>query len=286
MARAKYVAVGVAIGIFVSLALVYTLPVNAPYRLECSSWYCLSEMGKLTGATYLDDYNLLYSVNASNTVLFVIAPEKNFTHQEINTLRFFLKNGGTLIVMDEYPTSNTLLSELGVRARIVPVAVADPVLNVGNIYAPCFTYENETGALNYAGYVECEKCVVLARTSDLSFADENLNRKVDRGEKLGPLTVAAKVAYGRGAVYVISDSDMFTNYLLKYNGNRKLLEDIVEGKKVLIDVAHRKLTLHDALKIAIGRVYAVVASRHVRYIVVALALLYIARRGVFHVGRS
>lgn len=54
---------------------------------------------------------------SENGVIFIIGPQRDFSKEEINNLKKFLESGNTIIVADDFGTSNRILNELQIPDR-------------------------------------------------------------------------------------------------------------------------------------------------------------------------
>lgn len=185
--------------------------------------------------------------------LLIIGPSVEYGREEIRQLSDFLKNGGQAIVMDDFGTGGDLLRNLN-----SPILInRTPICQDGDYY---MTYSlplarkvasdqlldgvdvlafNHPVALQVTG-----NATELVRTSGLGWLDNNDSGKFDRNETYGAYDLIASARYGKGSLYVASDADLLTNGMLAIGDNRNLLDNIMGGGTVYLDVGHgQEMTL-------------------------------------------
>ncbi|MCL4263313.1 MAG: DUF4350 domain-containing protein [Anaerolineae bacterium] len=158
-------------------------------------------------------------------LLFVIAPRSGFRYGELYDLDVWVRNGGTLIIVqeDERPRELLRYYGLGLGRLWWPVAqssLALPVFNwppVGQAAVDAHRYVQ----------VDCGRAAV------------------HMGDCARPYLVA--LGRGQGQIVVLSSVTPFTNEGLRRPGNAQLVENIalataVPGATILFDEAHRQLS--------------------------------------------
>jgi hypothetical protein len=141
-----------------------------------------------------------------NSVLFVIAPDVDFTKNEGELLKNYVSSGNTLVIADNFNRGNSILRYINISNRfsnkplydiIEPIALYDqgyillknPTAIDGNINGNIIISSSDSSSIN-------------------SYPKPN-------NEKSYPLIVEKD--YGNGKIILISDPNLFTNGLFKVN---------------------------------------------------------------------
>lgn len=268
LTRISLLAIGTAL-MLISLASV-ALPPSEDFHPSNPYWNGLEEFREITKAR-----SDIGEMVPERSALFIIGPSTN--RFDIDFLKGFVFEGGTLVIMDEVGTMNSFLSEFGVEIK--SGFMLDPVFYYENWKLPkLIDIENasltngvERIVLNLPSIIEVKKegVRVLARSSSFSFLDLNGDFEPQREEPKGPFAIIVEATYGKGRLIVISDSSLFLNGMMSLGDNRKLLENIVRGKEVFLD-ENWPISLHAAYRSAVLEVYEVVSAPELKY---GLALL-------------
>jgi hypothetical protein len=177
-----------------------------------------------------------------------------YGREEIRQLSDFLKNGGQAIVMDDFGTAGDLLQNMSSPILInrtplcqdgdyymtysFPLArkvASDPLLDGVDVLA-----FNHPVMLRVTG-----NATELVRTSDLGWLDNNNYPGTFEGnETYGAFALVASARYGKGELFVAGDADLLINGMLAMGDNRNLLDNIMGGGTVYLDVSHgQQMTL-------------------------------------------
>ncbi len=207
-------------------------------------WDGLSQLGG--DARPLYDMNALAGLGENDTLL-VISPTSNFTALESSSVSSFMGRGGSVVVMDDYGDSNSLLEVIDSPIQLNQVPLCQdvdfylrPSFPVIKNIEPSDLTRNVSSlvcdhpvSLNVTGNVS-----VIASTSDLGWLDYNDNGLMDKDEPSGSYTVAAEVSYGRGMLTVIGDPDILINSMQDRGDNKVLASNILSSGTVYVDAAH------------------------------------------------
>ncbi|ELZ96978.1 hypothetical protein C440_04353 [Haloferax mucosum ATCC BAA-1512] len=226
---------------------------------------------------------------AGGAVAFVVSPESGYTDAEAARIESFVRDGGTLVVADDFrPHGNDLLSRLGASARInrtplrddrhqyksgaLPVAtrtVSDPrTNNVSQL------------TLNHPATVTANESTALVRSSNFSYRDADGDGELDESEALRSYPVVTSESLGAGEVVVVSDPSVFINSMLDRPDNRAFVEALVgDHETVLLDFSHA--TERPPLQVALGALRDSSALQLLFGGVVVGALAVISRRNQF-----
>jgi len=201
------------------------------------------------GTTQLvTDGSAYTSASPSGSVSFVVSPNAAYTEAELDRIREFVRDGGTLVVAaDTTNTSNQLLAGVGADARLDGQRLRDeryfdssPVLPEASPTGEHpYTAGVETLTLNGATPVSAGGADVVVNSSSFSYVDANGNSGLDDDETLRAYPVVTSEAVGDGAVVTVGDSSMLINEMIDRGDNRRFLRNLVASNRVrLFDVSH------------------------------------------------
>jgi len=181
----------------------------------------------------------------------IAIPYLPYSGEELVRITDFVKEGGTLLLMDDYGYGNQLLCALGLDMEFHGEPLLDPYITYRNQWLPLVTdlapEIKEAGieqlTLNHATALRVgEAYKVLARSSDTAYLDENGNETWDEGETRGPLVVAATATVGQGSVTAISDPSILINSMVSQGDNAAFLKEVIqqagESPRIAIDASH------------------------------------------------
>lgn len=182
--------------------------------------------------------------NSTNTTLFIIAPWRQPTDQELAGYRVFIERGNTIVIADDFGTGNAILRELKSRISILPGNVS----SLDRKYADPYTVvvypsANETLIDNIPSLLLNRPAPLkggtsLMRTSVMSWIDLNGDRQINNNEVLGTITVIAADNIGLGRLIVVSDPSIFINsmYDIEQPNNQLFIHNLINGNEpVLLD---------------------------------------------------
>ena len=281
----KALIIGILVGVIAVILLIRFFPPNDDFNLDNPFWNGLKEFQKETKASSLSH---IFNINSfpflSKTALFIIGPSGTYTNKEISYLSKYLKTGGVLILADDFGSGNSIVKGLGLKTRFSHHLVVDPLFRgkssilpktvhltgpLANIKSLMFNYPTSLQFVSGEGEI-------LAVSSSFSFFDDNLNGKEEKNEEKGPFPMIAEVAYGKGKIYLISDSSLFINSMLSEEENRKFLANIIKKKKIFIDISHYPTGILPKLRNAEIKVYQIASRFEVRYSLFLLLVMLIA----------
>ncbi|MFA5771496.1 MAG: DUF4350 domain-containing protein [Thermoplasmata archaeon] len=183
-------------------------------------------------------------------VLVISFPCNNFNAGEIATIKTFVKNGGGLLVLGEWSSTDIaatdaiikLANEFGVRFntdRIITSSDISGGSKTDYIKVDKFTNHPITKNLRMiacaaACSLKMPDTQILAWTPELSFGDLNLNLEWDMSEEVGRLGVACFLESGKGRIVAVGDTSFATNEHIETGDNKKFLVNIMQwlGKKI------------------------------------------------------
>ena len=169
---------------------------------------------------------VLYSYNSIDLkregVLIVVGPDVDFSPLEIEEVRSFLEEGGTLFIADDFGLANSLLEGLEVKGKFSDKPLGDifyckkadfPV--VARIEDPQLSYGVEKLVLNIPSVI-----------TGLEGEEEVFSSKVSVvGGNRRSYPILAEIRYGAGRVILLSDPDILINDMATENG--KFIDNLV-----------------------------------------------------------
>lgn len=155
-------------------------------------------------------------------VLFIIAPASRVTPLEAEQIHQWVRNGGTLFLIQEQNNAERLLARFGIRSRRVLFPASDPPFNLPTLNWP------------------------LVGSLDLRARDRYRVPCGGAAVHLGSCTEAHLATFGWGAGQVILLSSLYplSDAGLQHGPNAQLIQNAVElvtqpGQSVLVDETHR-----------------------------------------------
>jgi hypothetical protein len=211
-------------------------------------------------------------------------PTRDYTREEASAVASFVSGGGTLIVMDDYGNSSSLLSALGlpIALRQVPLCqdkdyYKRPSFPIITDIMPSLITRNITSlTFNHpVPLVVSGNATVIASTTPMGWLDLNDDCVINRDEPVGSFPVMASVKYGGGEVLVIGDPDLFINSMQDTGDNHALIANVLATGTVYFDAAHGQVVT------PLGRAIYIVKNNLVAQLLCtfgALLLVFLAYR--------
>lgn len=197
---------------------------------------------------FVSDSARYQSVNATETIAFVIAPDEQYDDTSATRVREFVTNGGTVVVMENFGTAgDTLLAQIGADARLNGLLLRDeqnfyeaPTLPVAtNTANHTLTRGVDQLTLNFATAVEPGNATVLARTSEFAYLATEADDELDDEDELAAYPVATAESVGAGQVVVIGDPSLTINAMLSQPDNSVFLAGLTaDADRALFDLTH------------------------------------------------
>lgn len=179
------------------------------------------------------------------SILIVMAPARNYTDDEINTIDNFVKNGGGLFILGDnwgnedggsdyafnklaksfgvaYANNSLLLDSnnyfiLTENPKITNISSNPITTNVPEFYYILGTYIATPGTSNVSAYSGANSWADIGNVSDQGFTTSN--KVKDPNELTGPFPVLSTMSYGNGkVVFMGSVRSLTNNYLYRNNG--------------------------------------------------------------------
>jgi hypothetical protein len=170
-------------------------------------------------------------------VLFMLNPNSSvgFSASDASTLQSFVRNGGVLVLANNFGNGNAVLSGLGVlgEARFNGSLLEDNVSKGVNAALPLITDVTTSGLtagvhelyFNYgtALDVSANNVTVLARSAPTSYLLAPGGGNATVNATTGAHPVLATLDYGNGRIVLLSDPSVFSNDMLGQADNQQLL---------------------------------------------------------------
>ena len=221
----KYITFGI-LGILL-LSLPSSLPVIksfCPYSIFNTDWDGCSEFAKMIyhKGRIIPIISPYDAYNIKDGVLSIISPDMHYSNKDIEKIKDFLKNGGILVIADDFGYANDILNGLNISSKISKKRAEDLFYYKNYSLIQTYRVEDFNGklTLNIPSYILSDDGE--ARTSSIS-------KKI----------LMKRVRYGDGEVIIISDPDVFINGMKDYN--RKFWEtflDSLDADIYYIDEVH------------------------------------------------
>ncbi|KTG09023.1 hypothetical protein AUR64_14570 [Haloprofundus marisrubri] len=184
-----------------------------------------------------------YEETPANATAFILSPDSGYSPQERTHVNSFVRNGGTLVVAEDYgPHSNRLLRSIGVSARFDGRVLRDERENYRSPAMPVATGVNETPmtedvdqlTLNYGTVITANNSTVVARSSQFSYLDTTPNGELDDNETLSQYPVVVTEQVGDGRVILVSDPSLFINSMLERPGNQQFSQNLISDTEYVL----------------------------------------------------
>lgn len=186
------------------------------------------------------DAPLTSDVLSDADLLIIGGPMIEFSSQEIEDIRGFVREGGNLLLLVYiFPPVNDLIEDFGIVSSTYIVYDIENQVNISprNFYLTDFeTHPITDGVERMAvfgswAFTSSEPANVVAWTSDRAWLDTNANRVFDMDyEELGRLGVVAVSEYGGGKV-VVADDSVFVDEFVVVGDNRVMRDNIISWFK-------------------------------------------------------
>ena len=191
-------------------------------------------------------------LDPATSALIVIGPGKAFTSSEGQIVGDFVRNGGELLLADDFGTGNSLLSAMGAVSQFSNQLVMDlsfekqPEFSVVYDLRTDPSTENvSTLLLNYPSSLTISgDTEIIASSSIASWLDTNGNRLQEWGEPRGPFPITARERLGTGEILLLSDPSVLINGMADQMDNgifgANLIDEVCNGRTaVFFDESHR-----------------------------------------------
>jgi len=187
------------------------------------------------------------------SALVEIGPTTPFSDSDGTIAGSFVRQGGTLLLADDFGTGNGLLEKMGASSRISGKLVMDLAFDKKPQFPVIFdlresplTKNVSTVLLNYPSSLNINAATTtpVAYSSIASWLDTDGNGERGLAEPSGPFVVMAQERLGNGTIVLLSDPSALINGMSKNLNNSILMQNILsvicEGRSaVFFDESHR-----------------------------------------------
>lgn len=197
-----------------------------------------------------------YPLDSLNSTIVIIGPGTVFSKQEGEYIGSFLKDGGKVLLADDFGTGNDLLEKLNASSRFSGDLMLDLSFEKNASFVTIFDFQNTSSVLgsnvshillDYPTSLtvgRSNNTTVLAVSTQVSWLDVNLNGKEDVGEPSGPFPVLVTERYGKGTLVLLSDPSVLINSLRDQLDNSQFRDALfrylyADRTTVIIDESHR-----------------------------------------------
>ncbi len=209
------------------------------------------------------------------SIVFIIGPSKEFTRKEADILADYVRNGGILVIADDFGPSNRLLEYMGLKIRINGSLLADPLFKYRSMYFPQITVGARNNTRIYYDYgsflIAQGGGACIGHSSSFSYIDTNMNGLRDQNEPYGPFCTIYVEHQGNGVIYIISDSSIFINSMITVGDNLDFIKDIVDRGDVYVVTDKWVMSPYTILRNNLAYMVSVLFTTSLRYPVAILA---------------
>jgi len=194
-----------------------------------------------------------FDLDAAGSSLIVIGPSKPFGKSEGQLVGDFVRNGGRLLLADDFGSGNSLLKAMNATSRFSGYLLMDLAFEKQPEFSVCFDFNRESNItngvtaimMNFATALEVKgNTTVVAMSSVASYQDLSGDRLRSWSDPVGPFPVIAIEHLGLGQILLFSDPSIFINSMLGQMDNELLANNtmsfIEDGtRSVFFDESHR-----------------------------------------------
>ena len=278
----------VALVLTISLLSIWFYPSVQDFMAGNTMWNGIKDYSDEFSAENIESLDELPDL-PGETVLISI-PYLEFNNEELEVMKRFIDDGGTLLLMDDYGYGNSVLGYLGVSVRFSNKPLLDPLISYKNQWLPRITdfstEVREAGidavVLNHAtaltGAVASE---TIAWSSSSSYLDINENESWDPDEPMGPFPIAVQLYLGDGIVAIAADPSILINSMVDRDDNYAFIQYLIshngENISIFIDNTHLTEVPLDVSKTRLRSGRKMLSSPYSLVGIVALIFITVSR---------
>jgi hypothetical protein len=270
----KSIVVSYVIAMLLFIVLVSFAPDSTPYSLNNYGW---NGMHQLSTKYDVKEINSISQVPPSNkSVLLELAPSNQFSNASGQIAKYFVENGGTLIIADSSGFSNSLLRAIGAQILVSGDAIYDPVYNWKQKIVPLVLTSNNNNGFSFLNgvtslamsnassiLIQGNNAITIAYSSPQS---EAINSSTNAFISKGPFPMAAVQNVGRGKLIVIADSSFFLNSVWANANNEALANNLLQNSTVYLDTSAWPINSQTTIKAGLASIYSSISATPYRYI--------------------
>ncbi len=233
----------------ISLVCIWFYPSIQDFMASNMMWNGLRNFNSELSAANIDLLDELPAM-PEQTVLAVI-PYLEYNQGDLSRIEQFTRDGGTLLLMDDYGYGNSILAFLGVDIRFTNRPLLDPLFCYKNQSMPRitdFTPQAKENGIDVVMFNHATTLInglaseTIAWSSTASFLDRNENSVWQQDEPRGPFAVAIRRELGKGELVLISDPSIIINSVVGRDDNYDFIRystgDESGQKEILVDSSH------------------------------------------------
>lgn len=239
MRRAVY-AIMMAFGIFL-LVMPLVIPffyTSADFSLFNTRWNGASNFGRLLYEEadimpVITSYNS-FGLSEREGVLLILGPDMGYSSLEVDEIKGFLNNGGTLVLIDDFGTGNDILRGLNLSARFLGIIPVDV------FYSKNYNFPELVRILDPQLSVGVDKLILNVPSAIIGANGSIYTSKVTVvGNNQRELPIMSEVRYGNGTIILFADPSVFINDM--FDENEPFIMNFVRylnAETIYIDEAH------------------------------------------------
>lgn len=261
---------GIAVALLAVSMVAPLISTSADFSIYNSDWNGVSDLAVLTykagkfvptfevqaTGTEISIANLGFEeldLDPTASALVIIGPGKTFSEADGRKVGDFVREGGRLLLADDFGTANTLLESMGATSRFSGQLLMDLAYEKKPEFSVCFDLRPDpvtdgvrTILLNHPSSIVVNSTTtqVIAYSSAASWLDVNENRDQEWGEPRGPFPLLAREHMGTGEIMLLSDPSVLINGMNEYMNNSDLGYNLIaevskDRSEVFFDESHR-----------------------------------------------
>jgi hypothetical protein len=274
------------IALLVFVALVAYAPDATPFSPNNYGWNGIHDIASSYPLSFTNSLGNLKT--QPRAVLVIMQPVYPFSQTDANNVRNFALGGGTVVIADSTGESNSLIQNAGIGITIQGnYTILDDTYNWKGPTLPSILVfpAAQTGFLSGVKGIGTDEPSPLAIQSGSSAQEvaisSPLSYETNRSSVTlalplitgapkalakGSFVVAALQRVGNGTVFVVGDSQFFTNSMWNVADNSVLMGNLFSGSTVYVDTSHWQTNTVAGIKADVSLVYSQMSQFPLRYL--------------------
>ncbi|MEM2293331.1 MAG: hypothetical protein QXX41_08650 [Nitrososphaerota archaeon] len=188
-------------------------------------------------------------------ILMIVAPNAEFSSEEVEAIKSYVENGGSLFLQiepDSCCAANEISKEFGITVKCGNLVSSRYLWDHGSFEV--YTINRDHDIMNGVNslvlnwgvvlVVNNPNAIILAQTDENSWIDVNGNLLIEQNEEKGPFPVIIGLEYGKGRIIIQGDrtqDSIFDSYeVFLRNALLWLGKGVLNGKTLVFDELHRE----------------------------------------------